>query len=331
ITDVITFFIPKDICPVSTVGNQGFKKLVNTLDKCYAMPSRHHFTRVALPTLHNKCCKEVANDASTAEYFATTMDIWSSRTMEPYISLTINYIDFDFNLKTKCLQTAFSPEDHMGQNIAPGLREVLAAFGLKEDKLICITTDNASNIKLAADVNGWMRLQCFGHRLHSAIGEWAGLSISQSAQLLGFSRTTISRVYKEWCEKGKTSSMNVNNHNHLVGLNVIHIFFIIYVHSKEKAPLETAVMPADDMEDAAGPKKKKKGLGSFFKVIVGKAAGPALKVPMSTVASIIRKWKKFGTTRTVPRAGRPTKLSDQGRRALFREVTKNPMVTLTEL
>lgn len=57
----------------------------------------------------------------------------------------------------------------------------------------------------------------------------------------------------------------------------------------------------------------------------------ALRVPMSTVASIIRKWKKYGTTRTLPGAGRPYKLSDQGRRALVREVTKNPMVTLSEL
>ncbi|KAG2468811.1 TC1A transposase, partial [Polypterus senegalus] len=57
----------------------------------------------------------------------------------------------------------------------------------------------------------------------------------------------------------------------------------------------------------------------------------ALKVPMSTVASIIRKWKKFKTIRTLPRAGWPSKLSDRGRRALVREVTKNPMVTLSEL
>ncbi|KAG2458616.1 TC1A transposase, partial [Polypterus senegalus] len=56
-----------------------------------------------------------------------------------------------------------------------------------------------------------------------------------------------------------------------------------------------------------------------------------LKVPMSTVASIIRKWKKFETTRTLPRAGRPSKLSDRGRRALVREVTKNLMVTLPGL
>ena len=52
----------------------------------------------------------------------------------------------------------------------------------------------------------------------------------------------------------------------------------------------------------------------------------ALKIPKNTVGSIILKWKKFGTTKTHPRAGHPAKLSDLGRRDLVREVT-----TLTEL
>ncbi len=73
--------------------------------------------------------------------------------------------------------------------------------------------------------------------------------------------------------------------------------------------------------------------------IVGKAQiwprlqknSAALKVPKSTVASIILKWKTFGTTRTLPRAGRPAKLSYRGRRALVREVKKNPKITVAEL
>ena len=57
----------------------------------------------------------------------------------------------------------------------------------------------------------------------------------------------------------------------------------------------------------------------------------ALNFPKNAVASIIIKWKKFGTTKILPRAGYPAKLSNRQRKALVREVTKNPMVTLTEL
>ena len=66
--------------------------------------------------------------------------------------------------------------------------------------------------------------------------------------------------------------------------------------------------------------------GHGYKII-----SAALKVPKSTVASIILKWKKFGTTRTLPRPGRPAKLSNRGRRALVREVKKNPKITVAEL
>jgi hypothetical protein len=47
----------------------------------------------------------------------------------------------------------------------------------------------------------------------------------------------------------------------------------------------------------------------------------ALKVPKNTVASIL-KWKTFGVTKTLPRAGRPAKLGNRGRRFLVREVTR---------
>ena len=57
----------------------------------------------------------------------------------------------------------------------------------------------------------------------------------------------------------------------------------------------------------------------------------ALKAPKNTVASIILKWKEFGTPKTLPRAGHLAKLNYQGRRAKVREVTKNQMVNLTEL
>ena len=57
----------------------------------------------------------------------------------------------------------------------------------------------------------------------------------------------------------------------------------------------------------------------------------ALKVPKNSVASIILKRKKFGTTKTLPRTGHPANLINRGRRAMVREVTNNPMVTLKEL
>ena len=50
----------------------------------------------------------------------------------------------------------------------------------------------------------------------------------------------------------------------------------------------------------------------------------ALNVPKNIAASIILKWKKFGTIKTLPRAGRQAKLINLGGRALVRKVTHEP-------
>ncbi|CAB1453064.1 unnamed protein product [Pleuronectes platessa] len=57
----------------------------------------------------------------------------------------------------------------------------------------------------------------------------------------------------------------------------------------------------------------------------------ALNISLSTIKSIIRKWKEYGTTANLPRGGRPPKLKSRTRRKLIRAATRRPMVTLEEL
>ena len=57
----------------------------------------------------------------------------------------------------------------------------------------------------------------------------------------------------------------------------------------------------------------------------------ALNICWSTVKTIMEKLKAYGTTKTLPRLGCPSKLDDQARRRLIREATKMPMAILKEL
>lgn len=70
--------------------------------------------------------------------------------------------------------------------------------------------------------------------------------------------------------------------------------------------------------------KYKSGLGY-------KKKSKSLKIPRSTIKSIIIKWKEHGTTTNLPGQGRPPKLTYQARGALIREAAQRPKVTLEEL
>lgn len=158
--------------PLSTVEKDGFRKLIKVLDPRYELPGRKYFSQTALPQLYDECRRKLEIHLKDVKYFATTTDLWSSRTSEPYMSLTIHFIDEEWALHSKCLQTVYFPEDHTGEIISQGLEDALKSWGLREDRQVCITTDNGANIVKAVSLKGWSRLQCFGHRLHLAIGKF---------------------------------------------------------------------------------------------------------------------------------------------------------------
>ncbi len=138
--------------PVNTVSKEGFVGLINKLDRRYQLPSRNYFSHVAIPQMYDTCVKTVSSELRQLDFYANTTDLWSSRTQS-------------------CLGVVYFPESHTSENIAHGLRDVLASWNLKEENQVSITTDNGANVVKATELNNWVRLQCFGHRLHLAIGE----------------------------------------------------------------------------------------------------------------------------------------------------------------
>ncbi|XP_069825658.1 uncharacterized protein [Dendropsophus ebraccatus] len=74
------------------------------------------------------------------------------------------------------------------------------------------------------------------------------------------------------------------------------------------------------------------------KIVEGHKAGKGYKtlskelgLPVSTVGSIIRKWKAYGTTVSLPRPGQPLKVSSFSEARLVRRVKADPRTTRKEL
>ena len=100
ITQAVTICLAKDMMPIQTVEKEGFKQLVKKLDPRYTLPKRKYFSKTALPDMYEEYREKVEASLSSADfydYYKSTTDLWSSRTTEPYLSLTVHYINSDWD------------------------------------------------------------------------------------------------------------------------------------------------------------------------------------------------------------------------------------------
>ncbi|KAL4006664.1 vitamin D 25-hydroxylase [Sarotherodon galilaeus] len=118
ITEAISRYICKGMAPVYVVEKDSFRDLVKVLDPRYVMPGRKHFSKVELPRLYDACRAKVEKDVCSVMHYALTTDLWTSRDTQPYMSVTIHFINKDWTLCARCLQTAYFPEDHTGGMLA---------------------------------------------------------------------------------------------------------------------------------------------------------------------------------------------------------------------
>nr|XP_054592253.1 E3 SUMO-protein ligase ZBED1-like [Nothobranchius furzeri] len=196
ITEAVTFYIATDMLPIYSVEKRGFNHLLKVLDARYVVPSRKYFADVALPHLYNTTREKIRSELEEMQFYSATTDLWSSRTMQPYLSLTAHYINTSWTLRSICLQTAYFPDNHTGEIIAHGLKDALSSWGLSEERLVCMTTDSGTNIIKALKDNNWPSLQCFGHRLHNAIEN--GVKDPRIDRAIGVCKKAVSAFSYSW-------------------------------------------------------------------------------------------------------------------------------------
>ena len=123
--DSVAKCLAKDMMPIYTVEKSGFQQLLKDFDPRYQLPSRKYFSQQAIPKLYNETREKIIQQLESVEFFSATTDMWSSNTMEPYMSYTVHFIDSHWKLQSRCLETLYTPADHTAENLADGMKEIL--------------------------------------------------------------------------------------------------------------------------------------------------------------------------------------------------------------
>ena len=104
-----------------------------------------------------------------------TTDGWTSRAITSYISLTIHYLNKDFDNECVSLGVMHLPGSHTADNIANFIvvtLEKLHLVDVLKNKTIFWVTDNAANMKIAIDSQrNWVRIPCFAPTLQLAVND----------------------------------------------------------------------------------------------------------------------------------------------------------------
>ncbi|XP_032432377.1 zinc finger BED domain-containing protein 1-like [Xiphophorus hellerii] len=191
LTDSVVRLIAKEMLPFNIVEKPAFRKMLQTFDRRYEIPGKTYISQTAIPQLYSSIKEDILKEIKDISFYSATSDMWSSSNMTPYMSLTIHYIAADWTLHSKCLETRYVPDNHTANTLGENLKSALADWGLDEDKLVCITTDNGPNIVAAIRNLGWPWLNCFGHNLHLAVSHGLDSDKERTARAIGLCKSLV--------------------------------------------------------------------------------------------------------------------------------------------
>ena len=134
-----------------------------------------------------------------AEAVALTTDMWTSKAMEGYISMTVHFISSNWTMSSLVMATAGFVNSHTGANIGKRMVEIANEFGVAA-RVFAVTHDEAANqcagIRATRDESQqqgfdgqWKLVVCVAHRLQTCL-RWA-LDVDDIASVVAAGRKLV--------------------------------------------------------------------------------------------------------------------------------------------
>lgn len=112
----------------------------------YDVSGRKCFAESKIPQLYTSVKEIIREELSKSEAISLTADCWTSPSQHPYMSITAHFTDQNWNLKSYCLECCSLNIEHIANNLKEAILFTLDSWGIKVEKVCCVTTDNGSNI-----------------------------------------------------------------------------------------------------------------------------------------------------------------------------------------
>ena len=177
ITDSRITFLADSGVAFQVVGRSSFINMIKTANRRIKLKSPKTYMRLTKVKAEeiDKSIRDIIKtirEEGDITSVAFTTDIWTSRSQDAYMSLTIHFIDKFWHLHRFTPFVKPFPQSHTGVNISLGLSDMILELNLNGDAidLTCVN-DNASNMKLGIKLTpGLDQYLCDNHTLELANG-----------------------------------------------------------------------------------------------------------------------------------------------------------------
>ncbi len=128
----------------------------------------------------------VKNDIAEGKRHALTSDCWQSVATESYMTSICHYINKQYDLESRVLDTTHTPESHTADNLSKELKNVVTKWGLND---IVAVTDNARNVVNACALCGFDHFGCCAHVMNLGVNK--ALAVPEVKSLIGKCRKLV--------------------------------------------------------------------------------------------------------------------------------------------